>query len=90
MAWHLEDTRFVEYVPLAEGVWAAVFQGRGRAVAALVKQPGSPAFRVPALAGATARDLYGNPVAAGTPLDVKLVYLTVPGDAGAFKKLKAD
>jgi hypothetical protein len=89
MAWHLEDTRFVKYVPLAEGVWAAVFQGEGRAVAALVREPGSPAFKVPALAGATARDLLGNPVDAGTPLDEKLVYLTVRGETAAFDGLKA-
>jgi len=44
---------------------------------------------VPDLAGATARDLFGNPVAAGTPLDARLVYLTVPGEAGAFDRLKA-
>ncbi len=87
MAWNLEDARFVKYLRLADGVWAAVFQGRGRAVAVLLRQPGSPAFAVPSLPGAAAQDLFGNPVAPGTPLDEKLVYLAAPGEAAVFERL---
>jgi len=59
MAWLLEDTRFVKVVEPAQGVFAYVFEGQGRAVAALVPSPNHAACSVPG--NRPLLDLFGNP-----------------------------
>lgn len=89
LAWHLEDMRFVKHLAVAGGVWAALFEGKGRAVAVLIRQPDAADCRVPELPGVEASDLLGNPVVPGTLLDERIVYLDVRGGAGAFEALRA-
>lgn len=77
LTWQLEDTAFVKIVPLADGVNAFLFEGRGRAVAAILNNPSQhAAFAIPDLKGAVAADLFGNPVLAGSALGGTVVYLS--------------
>lgn len=76
MAWLLEDTKFVERLEVAEGVYAYLFAGAGRAVAAISCGPSSATWKLPTSAGVSATDLFGNPVAPGSTFSGHLTYLT--------------
>ncbi len=76
LAWLVEDTRYVKMVEPARGVYAYLFEGKGRAVAVLSSRPTHAPYVVPAGAGLEALDLFGNPLAKGSPLGAELAYLT--------------
>jgi len=59
MAWLLEDTRFQQVAEPAQGVYAYLFAGPGRAVAALVPSPNHAPYAVPGQLPLL--DLFGNP-----------------------------
>ncbi len=73
LAWLLEGTRFVRVVALNQGVSAFLFQGSGRAVAAVCPQPGHAPCALPE--GLEAVDLFGNPRPAGE-IGAQVVYVT--------------
>ena len=83
LAWLLEDTKFVKRVTLAEGVYAYLFSGPNRAVAAITSGPTHAAYKLPAAAGVQLLDLFGNSLAAGTAIDDHVHY--VQCDAGLAK-----
>lgn len=58
LAWLIEGTRFVRIVEPAEGVYAYLFEGGGRAVAAICPKPGHAAWSLPE--GSEGLDLFGN------------------------------
>ncbi|MFQ5811216.1 MAG: hypothetical protein ACE5JM_16485, partial [Armatimonadota bacterium] len=76
LALHLEDTRFVKTLTLAEGVFAYLFEGTGatRSVAALSVTPGHAEYALPDAAGVKLVDLFGNPLTPGEQLGDNLVY----------------
>jgi hypothetical protein len=78
LAWLLEDTSYVSLVTLADGVYAYLFTGPDRAVAAITSAPSHAAYRLPESTGVQALDLFGNPVAPGTALDDRVHYLVCP------------
>lgn len=75
VAWLLEDTSFVERVELAHGVYAYLFSGPNRAVAALSSSPDFTAIPVPQGPGVTRTDLFGNPLPADAQFTGRVVYL---------------
>ena len=83
LAWLLEDTNFVKRVTLAEGVYAYLYSGPNRAVAAITSGPTHAAYKLPAAAEVQLLDLFGNPLAAGTAIDDHVHY--VQCDAGLAK-----
>jgi hypothetical protein len=74
MAWFLEDTKMAKSESPAAGVTSYLFKGAGRTVAVLMPQPKHAAYTLPA----AGFDLFGNPLAKGSPLGNTLVYLTTP------------
>jgi hypothetical protein len=70
LAWLLEDTSLVKRVTLAEGVYAYLNSGPDRAVAAITTGPIHAAYQLPSAAGVESLDLFGNPLPAGTAIDV--------------------
>jgi hypothetical protein len=90
MAWHLEDTEFVETVEVAQNVFAFMFEGEGRSVAVLaakLTKQTETGYAVPGLPGVKAVDLFGNPVPSGEKLTEKLVYLSGSMDAGRLMRM---
>jgi hypothetical protein len=75
LAWLLEDTTFVKRVTLAEGVYAYFFSGPSRAVAAITSGPTHVRYTLPEAAGVQSLDLFGNSLAAGTPIDDHVHYV---------------
>ena len=83
LAWLLEDTDYARHVTLAEGVYAYLFSGAGRAVAVITSTPGHAAYKLPTASGLQLLDLFGNVLAPGTALDDRVHY--VVGSAGLVK-----
>ena len=82
--WHLEGTRFRETFAPAEGLNAYHFAGGGRSAVVLLPAGGGEVHRLGKLpAGAVARDWYGNDLAAGSSLNGRPVFLTLPANADA-------
>jgi hypothetical protein len=75
VAWLLEDTTFAERIEIGKGLYAYLFAGKGRAVAALSSSPSFMPVPIPSGPGITATDLFGNPVPAGTKFTGRVVYL---------------
>lgn len=73
LAWLLEDTTFARVAEPSPGVFAYLFMGEGRAVAALCPKPGHAEYRLPAAAEAV--DLFGNPVRERT-VGNRVLYVT--------------
>ena len=71
----LEDTDYVRCVPLADGVWAYLFSGPDRAVAAVTSWPPHAGHRLPTSADVQRFDLFGNPIAAGAAIDEHVSYV---------------
>lgn len=74
LAWLLEDTAFVRRTTVAEGVYAYLFAGPGRAVAALTSGPSRAIYRLPAASAVQYLDLYGNALTAGEVLGDRVSY----------------
>jgi len=64
-AWFLEDTAFVQCVTLADGVFAYLFAGPGRAVAAVSTAATHSPYVLPKTTAVQCFDLFGNPLAPG-------------------------
>lgn len=90
LAYLLEDTRHVKTLEVADGVFAYLFEGSGRAVAALTTKPGHKAYRLPAAPGLQTLDLFGNPAPAGPQIKNEVLYLSLQGNAGVLEKLLGD
>ena len=60
---------------LAEGVYAYLFSGPNRAVAAITSGPVHVAYNLPTAAGVQLLDLFGNSLAAGTAIDDHVHYV---------------
>ncbi len=86
LAWLIEDMRFVKCLSPCEGVFAYLFSGRSRAVAALSPDVGHAPYTLPEAPGITCLDLFGNPLSGGTPLGTEVVYLTT---SRGFEALEA-
>jgi len=88
LAWHMEDTRFVERVGLVKNAWAYLFEAKdeSRSVAVLSTHGKVEGYLIPTGDGVSAVDLFNNPIAPGTKLARRVVF--VRGD-GAAPRLKA-
>ncbi|MEN6546760.1 MAG: hypothetical protein ABFE07_12050 [Armatimonadia bacterium] len=75
IAWLLEDTKFVKVCPLADGIYAYLFSGPGRAVAVISRASGKTEWKLPRDKGVELIDLFGNPLPAGSALGSTLTYL---------------
>jgi hypothetical protein len=78
VAWLLEDTKFVKRVTLADGVFAYLFAGGDRAVAAVAPKPMHAPYKLPAAEGLQLLDLFGNPMAPGAAVDERASYILCP------------
>lgn len=76
LAWLLEDAKFSQRVPVAEGVTAYVFEHKDRAVAVLSPAPNHAPYPLPRGKDVEVTDLFGNPAADGEQLGTTLVYVT--------------
>ncbi len=86
LAWLLEDTAYAGRVTVAKGVYAYLFSGRDRAVAAITSGPVHDAYKLPAAQGLQRVDLFGNPLAGATAIDDRVHYVVC---AAGLAKLKA-
>lgn len=86
LTWHLEDTLFQRIAELADGVYAYLFQGEGRSVAVIVKEPASKgAYSWKAEKGALLCDLFGNPCnAIDSVANDDMYYVMAEEDADAL------
>lgn len=84
-AWFLEDTTFVRRAVLAEGVFANLFGGPERAVAAITTAPSHGAWSLPTAPGVECFDLFGNPVAPGALVDGRVHYVVSPAGLDALR-----
>ena len=87
LAWLLEDTAYVRRVTLAEGVYAYLFAGADRAVAAITTAPTHAAYSLPTAEGVELQDLFGNPPSPGTPADGCVRYVLCPDGLEALETI---
>ncbi|MDR3709809.1 MAG: hypothetical protein P4L33_16050 [Capsulimonadaceae bacterium] len=85
-AWLVDGLAFDRMLTLASGVYAYVFSGAGRTVAAISTAPGHAAYRLDPSAGDQALDLFGNPVKGQIKVDTNMLYLTSVKPAAALEK----
>lgn len=78
MTWQLEDTKFVKRIALTDDRYAYLFQGSKNAVAVLLPLQ-SYRFKLPIIPAVSVRDLWGNPLEAGSTEEQGLMYVTVNG-----------
>jgi hypothetical protein len=83
LSWLLEDTKFARRLTLADGVYAYLFAGPDRAVAAITTGPTHAAYTLPTAADVRLWDLFGNSLAPGGAMDDRVHY--VECDAGLVK-----
>jgi len=62
MAWRLEDTKFVKWVPLGDGNFVGIFSGKGRTVAVVSPAQTTGGLDLPVVADWKVSDLIGNPL----------------------------
>ena len=62
LAWLIEDTRYARTVQVSENVWAYLFQGHGRAVAAICPSATDTGYTLPKHPSIRYLDLFGNPL----------------------------
>jgi hypothetical protein len=75
LAWLTEDTEFVRCATLADGVYAYLFRGSARSVAAISTAPSHAPYKLPKSPAVQLRDLFGNPLAPGTAIDDHVSYV---------------
>ena len=75
LAWLLEDTEYVRLLTLADGVYAYLFAGSGRAVAAVTSSPTHAAYRLPSSTAVQVLDLFGNAVTPGASIEDRVCYV---------------
>ncbi len=76
----LEGKKFVRTVELAPGVYAALFSGEAGSVAAVMGKAQATAT-LPQIPGASAYDLYGNPLQLPFVYNANIVYIARKGSA---------
>lgn len=86
LAWLLEDRKFVKCIPVGEGVWAHIFEGRGACVAAISGKKNSK-YVVPDLKDTEILDLFGNFLPKGAEYKGHIIYLQSKLPAKAFVDL---
>jgi len=84
-AWLLEDTQFARVVTLADGVFAYLFEGPDRAVAAITTSAAHAAYALPQSDAVQCYDLFGNPVPAGAAIDDHAHYVTTDEGLAALE-----
>jgi len=90
LAWYLEDTQFVERIPLDESASACLFESRTRCVAVIVPPPQGLPAPLKGDAGVTVSDMYGNVVPKGESLRGTLLFAHVnTGGSDGLSKLRA-
>jgi hypothetical protein len=75
LAWLTEDTDFVTRVTLAQGVYAYLFRGPARSVAAVTSAASHAPYRLPASPQVQRFDLFGNALPAGAAIDDHVSYV---------------
>lgn len=85
LTWQLEDTTFARRIALTNGVYAYLFQGNRRAVAAIIPHEARD-YKLPTNRRLTLTDLWGNPLAGGTTLGTTVVYAATPGTVDTLEK----
>lgn len=85
LAWLTEDTAFVKRITLASGVYAYLFSGARGSVAAITSAPNHARYRLPAGRDLQPLDLFGNPVAPGTPIDDHMHYVACRAGLAALE-----
>lgn len=82
LAQQIEDHHFTRQVKAADGVWAYLFQADdgSRTVALLAPEESHEEYRLPA----GALDLFGNPLAEGTPIGKTVCYLPLATGASGL------
>ena len=90
-AWHLEDTRFAQRIELTKDAWAYLFEakGGGRSVAVLSPRGNAAGYTLPAGDRVRVVDLFNNPVAPGTKLGRRMVFVTAAASAQDLAALLA-
>jgi hypothetical protein len=76
LAWLLEGTDYRRTVQLADGVCGYAFEGNGQSVLAVSTKPGHAPWRLPEAQDVRSLDLFGNPLASGTAVGERMVYVT--------------
>jgi len=84
LAWLLEGTTYRQAVQLADGVYGYAFEGNGRSVIAVSTKPGHAPWKLPQAPGVQLLDLFGNPLAGGTAVGDRMVYVSAAGPAAAL------
>ena len=74
-AWLTEDTDFVRRALLADGVYAYLFSGPARSVAAITTAPSHAPYQLPRSSEVQLYDLFGNPLAPGTAIGNRVSYV---------------
>jgi len=74
-AWLLEGRKYLKTLPLEEKAYAFVFEGRGKAVAALSGNAGCAPMKIQIPDGAEAYDIFGNALKGAIDFDGKVCYL---------------
>lgn len=87
LAYLLEDTRHVKNLEVAPGVFAYLFEGQNRAVAALSTAAKHDPYTLPALNGVQVMDLFGNPLTGAVEVKDDVIYLETSGTAAQLENL---
>jgi hypothetical protein len=87
MAQHLEGRKFFKVVNVAEGVYAYLFAGKDRSVAAISGRPGCAKYQLPAAKMLEVSDLFGNPLPARTAYTGTLIFAEAAMSPEALEKL---
>ncbi len=86
MAWELEDTKFVKTVEVSRGVYAHLFAGKGRSVAAFTGEAKHDKYVLPGTPAISARNLFGNPLPPGSAFTGNVIYVEAAGDADSLAR----
>ncbi len=74
MAWHLEDMKFVQKLPLSKDVLAYIFEGK-RGACAVISGKRGVAYKIPASDKFSAEDLFGNPLKGDLVFNGNLIFI---------------
>lgn len=85
VAWMLEDTAFAERRQIGSGVYAYLFEGRGRAVAAILSAPDFEPQPIALNQSLRAFDLFGNALTGSVVFSGQVIYV----EADALEVLKS-
>ena len=87
LAWHIDGTRHTGTLALDGGHEAELFEGSGRAVAVVQPVASPKQLVVPDAPGLICHDLFGNPLAPGSPVGERLFFVFSETPAAALSKM---